>query len=197
MHSPRPATPIESIDPNKKDVTGRPPLVVAVIQQDYALVAKLLMTPGIVVNQTDADGNTAFHKVQTERMARLLTATGRMDFNKKNRLGHTPIAQAVLCGRTAVAGILQNANEVQQSELAKNVKEYMGRQPGNLQEAMALHARRSPEEKRYHARMKGLHSFFARAQMGARFEASVDSLSASPDYFTLSPLSPKKRGGSY
>jgi len=168
------------INPNLKDETGRPPLIVAVIQQDYALVTRLLMTVGVDVNQTDDEGNTPLHKVKTKRMARLFLATGCVKFNKKNRYGHTAITQAFACGQNEIGKIIQDTKNRQQLKLKQRVDQYIiknyyhtNNEEFTLEEILAAQSKRTPKERIYHARMQGLFSFFERLDLDIKFEEEV------------------------
>ena len=91
-----------------------------------AIVSRLVQVPGLDINYQDEDGKTAAHwaielnECNTE-IVRILAETGRVDWNKKDKWGSTPLFWALLYGHSDTVDII-----VQQSNIDYNVKTECG-----------------------------------------------------------------------
>lgn len=90
----------KNVDPDSRDNTGRTPLSHAVFYAHKAVVQRLLQVPGIDLNSEDVHGTAVlwealtlgmWEKKKGADMVQQLLATGRVDLNRTDFLGQTPL----------------------------------------------------------------------------------------------------------
>ena len=92
-----------------------------------ATVSRLVEVPGLDINHQDECGQTAAHFACIEgfpghtECVRILAGTGRMDWNKRDKRGRTPLYWALENGHSDVMDII-----VQQPNIDYNVKDEFG-----------------------------------------------------------------------
>ena len=80
-----------------------------------AIVSRLVQVPGLKINYQDETGATAAHwctrKYGHDKSLKILAKTGKVDWNKKNHLGWTPLYPALVnCHSDMVDIIMQQPN---------------------------------------------------------------------------------------
>ena len=86
-----------------------------------AIVSRLLQVPGIEINCQDKDGATAAHLACKTEIGRMLAETGRVDWNKGDKCGRTPLFSNLIFGNSAFVDFL-----VQQPHIDYNVRTTKG-----------------------------------------------------------------------
>ena len=95
-----------------------------------AIVSRLVEVPGLDINYQDEKyGDTAAHRASMNghtECVRILAETGRVDWNKRDKCGYTPLYCALEYGRSDIVDII-----VQQPNIDYNVKTDPGARAGH------------------------------------------------------------------
>ena len=95
-------------------------LMVACIYNNPAIVSRLVQVPGLKINYQDENGWTAALlacRAGRTQCVRILADTERVDWNKRNKWGHTPLHSALYNGHSDIVDII-----VQQPNIDFNVQ---------------------------------------------------------------------------
>ena len=114
------------VDVNTKNQYGTTALMVACYAGNSAIVSRLVQVPGLDINDWDEDVVTAAHLACSQahgrtESVRILAETGRVDWNKRNIQGYTPLSWALVGGHSDIVDII-----VQQPNIYYNVKTQRG-----------------------------------------------------------------------
>ena len=99
------------------------PLIFACAHGNHDIVSRLLKVPGLDINYEDEDGDTAAHLACYDgsysgiriQCVRILAETGRVDWNKRNQAGQTPLYLALFRGHSKIADIIMEEPDIDYS----------------------------------------------------------------------------------
>jgi ankyrin repeat protein len=104
-----------TIDINKKDSRGYPPLIIAARYEHELLIEFLLNQPNINVNVKDKEDCTALYRalfLNNEPIAKMLLNHPEIDVNIQNEDGQTALMNAVWSGNEGIINSLLNRPEI-------------------------------------------------------------------------------------